>query len=120
MPDREFRLGDTRIADRRLRRLGMIVPASNTNAEPDCLMLAPQGMTSMPFEKSSWERKLQLTAVAFDLYNISYFKYVFYFDLIRLAGGFSKLSQTVHETGKNTSQFSVKNSAFLTGSPHFP
>ena len=29
----------------RRRRIGMIVPASNTNAEPDCLMLAPDGVT---------------------------------------------------------------------------
>jgi maleate cis-trans isomerase len=41
----EFRLGETRIIDNRRRRIGMIVPASNTNAEPDCLMLAPDGVT---------------------------------------------------------------------------
>jgi len=45
MDKREYRLGDFRIEDRRLRRLGMIVPASNTNAEPDCLMLTPTGLT---------------------------------------------------------------------------
>ncbi len=41
----EFHLGDTSIADKRRRRIGMIVPASNTNAEPDCLLLAPPGLT---------------------------------------------------------------------------
>ena len=45
MPEREFVLGHNRITDSRLRRLGMIVPASNTNAEPDCLLLAPPGLT---------------------------------------------------------------------------
>lgn len=45
MHKREFKLGATRIEDKRLRRLGMIIPASNTNAEPDCLMLAPDGLT---------------------------------------------------------------------------
>ncbi|MCP4391908.1 MAG: Asp/Glu racemase [Gammaproteobacteria bacterium] len=45
MDKREYKLGDFRVEDRRLRRLGMIVPASNTNAEPDCLMLAPTGLT---------------------------------------------------------------------------
>lgn len=45
MGKREFRLGDFRVADNRQRRLGVIVPASNTNAEPDCLMLAPDGLT---------------------------------------------------------------------------
>jgi maleate cis-trans isomerase len=45
MNSREFSLGDSRIGNRRLQRIGMIVPASNTNAEPDCLMLAPQGVT---------------------------------------------------------------------------
>ncbi len=45
MDKREFNLGEVRIADDRLRRIGMIVPASNTNAEPDCLMLMPQGVT---------------------------------------------------------------------------
>jgi len=34
-----------RVTDKRRRRIGMIVPASNTNAEPDCLMLAPDGVT---------------------------------------------------------------------------
>jgi len=45
MPDREFILGEFKMADTRLRRIGMIVPSSNTNAEPDCLMLAPRGVT---------------------------------------------------------------------------
>lgn len=45
MDNREFKLGDFTIADTRLRRIGMIVPSSNTNAEPDCLMLAPTGIT---------------------------------------------------------------------------
>ncbi|MDH3761125.1 MAG: Asp/Glu racemase [Gammaproteobacteria bacterium] len=45
MDKREYRLGDFRVEERRLRRIGMIVPASNTNAEPDCLMLAPAGLT---------------------------------------------------------------------------
>ena len=40
-----FLLGEHRVADGRRRRLGVIVPASNTNAEPDCLMLAPPGLT---------------------------------------------------------------------------
>jgi len=45
MDKREFTLGESLIQDKRLRRLGMIIPASNTNAEPDCLMLAPAGLT---------------------------------------------------------------------------
>ena len=45
MDNREFKLGEFKIADTRLRRIGMIVPSSNTNAEPDCLMLAPRGVT---------------------------------------------------------------------------
>jgi len=45
MTETEFTLGDTRLVDRRLRRIGAIVPASNTNAEPDMLMLAPAGVT---------------------------------------------------------------------------
>lgn len=45
MDNREFKLGEFKIADTRVRRIGMIVPSSNTNAEPDCLMLAPQGVT---------------------------------------------------------------------------
>jgi len=45
MSRREFLLGDSRIHNRRLQRIGMIVPASNTNVEPDFLMLAPQGVT---------------------------------------------------------------------------
>ena len=40
-----FTLGEQRIADRRRRRLGIIVPASNTNAEPDCQLLTPPGLT---------------------------------------------------------------------------
>jgi maleate cis-trans isomerase len=40
-----FTLGEHRIPDLRRRRLGVIVPASNTNAEPDCLLLAPAGLT---------------------------------------------------------------------------
>ena len=42
---RNFNLGDITLVDARTRRIGMIVPASNTNAEPDCLMLAPPGVT---------------------------------------------------------------------------
>lgn len=45
MADNEFRLGPERVVNLRHRRLGMIVPASNTNAEPDCQMLAPAGLT---------------------------------------------------------------------------
>ncbi len=41
----EFRLGEVSFADNRRRRIGMIVPASNTNAEPDCQLLAPPGVT---------------------------------------------------------------------------
>jgi maleate cis-trans isomerase len=37
---RSFKLGDITLADTRSRRIGMIVPASNTNAEPDCLSQA--------------------------------------------------------------------------------
>ncbi len=51
MDKREFSLGDFRVEDRRLRRLGLIVPASNTNAEPDCMMLAPPGL-SLHFTRS--------------------------------------------------------------------
>jgi maleate cis-trans isomerase len=40
-----FSLGSESIPDLRRRRLGIIVPASNTNAEPDCQMLAPSGLT---------------------------------------------------------------------------
>jgi len=43
--DAEFILGETRLADRRRRRIGVIVPSSNTNAEPDLQMLAPSGLT---------------------------------------------------------------------------
>ena len=45
MNNRDFKLGDVTLIDTRLRRIGMIVPSSNTNAEPDCLMLAPPGIT---------------------------------------------------------------------------
>ncbi len=45
MTETVFTLGDQHIVDQRCRRLGLIVPSSNTNAEPDCLMLAPQGLT---------------------------------------------------------------------------
>jgi len=45
MENRQFSLGEFKIADTRLSRIGMIVPSSNTNAEPDCLMLAPPGVT---------------------------------------------------------------------------
>lgn len=45
MAETEFRLGSERVANLRQRRIGMIVPASNTNAEPDCQMLAPAGLT---------------------------------------------------------------------------
>ncbi len=41
----EFRLGDFRLPNLRQRRIGVIVPASNTNAEPDCLALAPPTVT---------------------------------------------------------------------------
>ena len=43
--NRSFELGDITLADTRLRRIGMIVPGSNTNAEPDCLLLVPPGVT---------------------------------------------------------------------------
>ncbi len=45
MDKRVFKLGASCIEDKRRRRLGMIIPASNTNAEPDCLMLTPAGLT---------------------------------------------------------------------------
>ena len=45
MTEGVFTLGDQQIIDQRCRRLGIIVPASNTNADPDCLMLAPAGLT---------------------------------------------------------------------------
>ncbi len=45
MGNREFNLGEFKIVDTRVRRIGMIVPSSNTNAEPDCLKLAPRGVT---------------------------------------------------------------------------
>ena len=41
----DFKLGDIELKNSRIRRIGMIVPASNTNAEPDSLMLAPPGVT---------------------------------------------------------------------------
>ncbi len=40
-----FKLGDTEIRNTRHTRIGIIVPSSNSNAEPDCLMLAPSGVT---------------------------------------------------------------------------
>ena len=40
-----FKLGDTEIRNTRSTRIGIIVPSSNSNAEPDCLMLAPSGVT---------------------------------------------------------------------------
>jgi maleate isomerase len=40
-----FNLGQETLTDTRQRRIGMIVPASNTNAEPDFLMLSPPGIT---------------------------------------------------------------------------
>jgi len=45
MNKQEYSLGETRIANTRVKRIGLIVPSSNTNAEPDCLMLAPAGVT---------------------------------------------------------------------------
>jgi len=45
MTDAEFSLGETILANRRRRRIGVIVPSSNTNAEPDLQMLAPVGLT---------------------------------------------------------------------------
>ena len=45
MDNRQFSLGEFKIADTRLSRIGMIVPSSNTNAEPDCLMMVPPGVT---------------------------------------------------------------------------
>ncbi|MDC1288127.1 Asp/Glu racemase [Gammaproteobacteria bacterium] len=45
MADAVFTLGGHSVRDLRRRRLGVIVPASNTNAEPDFLMLAPDGLT---------------------------------------------------------------------------
>ena len=40
-----YTLGELQVTDLRRRRLGMIVPSSNTNAEPDCQLLAPPGLT---------------------------------------------------------------------------
>jgi len=45
MAEALFVLGEQRIVDQRQRRLGVIVPASNTNAEPDCGLLSPPGLT---------------------------------------------------------------------------
>ncbi len=45
MSKNEFKLGGITLTDRRRRRIGVIVPSSNTNAEPDCLLLAPDGVT---------------------------------------------------------------------------
>ena len=45
MSSAEFYLGASRILNTRVKRIGMIVPSSNTNAEPDCQMLAPVGVT---------------------------------------------------------------------------
>lgn len=45
MKVKHFNLGNNRIDNNRLMRIGLIVPASNTNVEPDCLMLAPKGVT---------------------------------------------------------------------------
>jgi len=43
--DAGFTLGEHSIADLRRRHLGVIVLPSNANAETDCLMLAPSGLT---------------------------------------------------------------------------
>ena len=40
-----FQLAGQRIDNLRRLRIGMIVPSSNTNAEPDCQLLAPSGVT---------------------------------------------------------------------------
>lgn len=45
MADAQYQLGEYEIANSRIRRIGMIVPSSNTNAEPDCQLLAPTGVT---------------------------------------------------------------------------
>jgi maleate cis-trans isomerase len=45
MTEAVFTLGEHSLVDSRRRRLGIIVPASNTNTEPDCQMLAPPGLT---------------------------------------------------------------------------
>lgn len=45
MPARYFQLGDLRVADLRRHRIGMIVPSSNSNAEPDAQLLSPPGVT---------------------------------------------------------------------------
>lgn len=40
-----FELAGQRLENTRRIRIGMIVPSSNTNAEPDCQMLTPSGVT---------------------------------------------------------------------------
>ena len=45
MSKQEYSMGEARITNTRVKRIGLIVPSSNTNAEPDCLMLAPAGIT---------------------------------------------------------------------------
>lgn len=45
MPAESFQLGDHLVSNRRLHRIGMIVPSSNSNAEPDAQMLLPDGVT---------------------------------------------------------------------------
>ena len=45
VPVEQFQLGDDLIPNRRRHRIGMIVPSSNSNAEPDGLMLVPEGVT---------------------------------------------------------------------------
>jgi len=40
-----FELAGQRLQNTRRIRIGMIVPASNTNAEPDCHLLTPAGVT---------------------------------------------------------------------------
>ncbi|MFT5218302.1 MAG: maleate isomerase [Planctomycetota bacterium] len=45
MSQQTFNLGGSHLTNSRLHRIGMIVPASNTNVEPDSLMLSPPGLT---------------------------------------------------------------------------
>jgi maleate isomerase len=45
MRAQSFELAGQSIINARRLRIGMIVPSSNTNAEPDCQMLAPPGVT---------------------------------------------------------------------------
>jgi maleate isomerase len=45
MQNASFKLGAIEIPNTRRIRIGLIVPSSNSNAEPDCLMLAPPGVT---------------------------------------------------------------------------